>query len=317
MAHLGRWVGLLCVCAVIAVGVARFIEVRMTELVLGQVMARADDEVELGLLPRVTPADFEPPFTPAKLDDLSARLEPVLERVREQGSGIIRVNLFAPDGTLLYSDMASLRGLSVSPLSDDLLGAALGGSASAEITGLSGLENSDLAPRYGSALEAYVPCVLDGRVVGVYEFYTDLDAIRPIHAIVWSSTGLGFGLLLLGMVLFDRVRGRRLRVTHALQVRAHRPALALAMGAVPLRAEAGVSALMVSGEATTECWLTRREVEVLRLLATDRTYREIGRELYLSAETVRSHVKHILRKLEVRDRSQAVAAAMRAGILPS
>jgi DNA-binding CsgD family transcriptional regulator len=294
------------VCAVIAVGVARFIEVRMTELVLGQVMARADDEVELGLLPRVTPADFEPPFTPAKLDDLSARLEPVLERVREQGSGIIRVNLFAPDGTLLYSDMASLRGLSVSPLSDDLLGAALGGSASAEITGLSGLENSDLAPRYGSALEAYVPCVLDGRVVGVYEFYTDLDAIRPIRAIVWTSTGLGFALLLvLAGLLFARAGGRP-----------RDSAAAPRASPFPLLTGPGVSGLMVNGQMAAECWLTRREIEILRLLATGRTYREIARELDLSAETVRSHVKHILRKLEVPNRSQAVAAAVRAGILP-
>jgi DNA-binding CsgD family transcriptional regulator len=58
-------------------------------------------------------------------------------------------------------------------------------------------------------------------------------------------------------------------------------------------------------------------MQVLRLLATRRTYREIVGELLLSQETVRSHVKHILRKLDVPDRSHAVACAVRAGILPS
>jgi DNA-binding CsgD family transcriptional regulator len=295
------------------VSLARLIESQLTELMLTQVVARADDQLELGVLPHVTAADFEPPFTQARLNDLSARLESVLDRVREKHSGVIRVNLFALDGTVVYSDMASLRGQTVSPLTDELLAAALAGSPGAEVTDLSGRENSDLSVRYGSALEAYVPCVLNGRVVGVYEFYTELDPIGPIRAIVWSSTALVLGLLLVGLVLFEA--GRRRMPLLAPAPTTVSPSLHLAMGSVALPAEAGASTLMVDGEVP-ECWLTRREVEVLRLLATGRTYREIARELFLSAETVRSHVKHILHKLEVPDRSQAVAAAVRAGILP-
>jgi DNA-binding NarL/FixJ family response regulator len=56
-------------------------------------------------------------------------------------------------------------------------------------------------------------------------------------------------------------------------------------------------------------------MEVLRLLATNRTYREIAGELSLSEETIRSHVKSILHKLGQHDRAQAVDAAIRAGIL--
>jgi DNA-binding CsgD family transcriptional regulator len=306
----------LCACALVAVGVARLIESQLTDLMLSQVLARADDQVELGVRPHVTAADFEPPFTPARLDDLSTRLESVLDRVREKQSGVIRVNLFAPDGTVLYSDLASLRGQTISPLSDELLARALAGSPGAEATELSGPENSDLDARYGTALEAYVPCVLDGHVVGVYEFYTDLDPIQPMRAIVWSSTGLVFGLLLFGLVLFERVGRRRPLLARALAAHTVGAPLNLAIGAMPLSADAGSSALMVGGQVA-ECWLTRREMEVLRLLATDRTYREIARELFLSAETVRSHVKHILRKLGVPDRSHAVAVAIRAGILPS
>ena len=317
LGYLGRWSGVLCACALVAVGVAHLIESELTELMLTQVLARADDQVELGVLPHVTAADFEPPFTPARLDDLSARLQSVLDRVREKQSGIIRVNLFAPDGTVLYSDLASLRGQTISPLSDELLAQALAGSPGAEITELSSPENSDLDARYGSALEAYVPCVLDGRVVGVYEFYTDLDPIRPVRAIVWSSTSLAFGLLIFGSLMFERARRRVPLLAPAPAAHTtHAPPLNLAIGAVPVSVEAGSSMLMVSGQVA-ECWLTRREMEILRLLATGRTYREIARELFLSAETVRSHVKHILRKLGVPDRSHAVAVAVRAGILPS
>ena len=46
-----------------------------------------------------------------------------------------------------------------------------------------------------------------------------------------------------------------------------------------------------------------------RLLASDLTLREIGRELFLSRNTVRTHVHSIYRKLGVTSRAEAVAAA--------
>jgi DNA-binding NarL/FixJ family response regulator len=57
--------------------------------------------------------------------------------------------------------------------------------------------------------------------------------------------------------------------------------------------------------------LTEREWEVVDLLSESMTTEEIARSLVLSSETVRSHVKHILRKLGVRSREEAVAAAQR------
>jgi two-component system, NarL family, response regulator LiaR len=57
--------------------------------------------------------------------------------------------------------------------------------------------------------------------------------------------------------------------------------------------------------------LTTREWEVIDLLAEGLTTDEIARSLHLSSETVRSHVKHILRKLDARSRAEAVAAAQR------
>jgi NarL family two-component system response regulator LiaR len=64
-----------------------------------------------------------------------------------------------------------------------------------------------------------------------------------------------------------------------------------------------------SGMPPVKRQLTAREWEVIDLLKATRSTDEIAAELALSTETVRSHVKNILRKLEVRSREQAVAAA--------
>lgn len=57
--------------------------------------------------------------------------------------------------------------------------------------------------------------------------------------------------------------------------------------------------------------LTKRELEVLRLMASMATNREIAERLVVSEETVRSHVKSILRKLDQPNRTQAVIEAVR------
>jgi LuxR family maltose regulon positive regulatory protein len=62
--------------------------------------------------------------------------------------------------------------------------------------------------------------------------------------------------------------------------------------------------------------LTERELAVLRLLPTRLSNREIGRELYVSVNTVRSHVQAVYRKLDVATRADAVAHARELGLLP-
>jgi two-component system, NarL family, response regulator LiaR len=59
---------------------------------------------------------------------------------------------------------------------------------------------------------------------------------------------------------------------------------------------------------------TPREMDVLRLLAQGQSNKEIARLLHLVEETVKSHVRHILAKLGVQSRTQAVLAAIRLGI---
>jgi DNA-binding NarL/FixJ family response regulator len=60
---------------------------------------------------------------------------------------------------------------------------------------------------------------------------------------------------------------------------------------------------------------TPREIEVLQLISDGLVNREIGKRLFLSEETVKSHVRHLLAKLQARSRAHAVAVGFRRGLL--
>jgi len=61
--------------------------------------------------------------------------------------------------------------------------------------------------------------------------------------------------------------------------------------------------------------LTQRQMDVLKLMLTAATYRQIGEQLFIGEETVRTHVKKILIKLKQPNRTQAVIAALRMGLI--
>jgi DNA-binding NarL/FixJ family response regulator len=68
-------------------------------------------------------------------------------------------------------------------------------------------------------------------------------------------------------------------------------------------------------EHLTDETLTDREIEVLSHLAHGNRNRDIAERLFISEETVKVHMKHIMEKLGASDRTQAVAIAIRRGII--
>jgi two-component system NarL family response regulator len=82
-------------------------------------------------------------------------------------------------------------------------------------------------------------------------------------------------------------------------------------GNQPIRPE--VEALLAKRAAGST--LTNREIEVIDLIAQGMRNKEIAATLGISEETAQVHVKHILAKLKVKDRSAAITVALRRGII--
>lgn len=70
-----------------------------------------------------------------------------------------------------------------------------------------------------------------------------------------------------------------------------------------------------SNGASPPLTLTEREIEVIKWMRQGKTNWEISQILHISENTVKFHVKNIIRKLEVSTRTHAVALAMERGLL--
>ena len=101
----------------------------------------------------------------------------------------------------------------------------------------------------------------------------------------------------------------RLEITDAI-LAVHRGATVLAP-----EVQAGVAAEIHSRWKPAAPVLSKREREVLELIAEGLSAPDIGRRLFLSPATVRSHLQSLYEKLAVSDRAAAVAEAMRRGLL--
>ena len=194
---------------VVATTLAGLIETRLTDHIMDLTLARAVDQVELGILDKVEAADFQPPYPPERLAGLADRLDPHLRELIETRSGVLRMHIFAPDGTVIYSDLAQKRG-EVIPTTA-LLAQALAGRPGTKISTLTSPENADLKARHDAAYEVYVPFWIDGTVVGAYELYADLAPVRPIRQLVWIAVVGGFVILFLSLFAVVRNAGAFIR----------------------------------------------------------------------------------------------------------
>jgi DNA-binding NarL/FixJ family response regulator len=80
--------------------------------------------------------------------------------------------------------------------------------------------------------------------------------------------------------------------------------------------DAVLAGTLASSKATERLVeLTQREREVLRLLAAGKKYDEIGKELFISPETVRTHVRKAMERLDANTRTEAVATALRQALI--
>ena len=62
--------------------------------------------------------------------------------------------------------------------------------------------------------------------------------------------------------------------------------------------------------------LTNRELEILNLLATGQTLTSIAKGLHISQNTIKTHLKNLYRKLEAKDRHDAVEKSRKASLIP-
>jgi DNA-binding NarL/FixJ family response regulator len=80
--------------------------------------------------------------------------------------------------------------------------------------------------------------------------------------------------------------------------------------------DAVLAGTLASARATDKLVeLTERERDVLRLLANGNNYEQIGKELFIAPETVRTHVQKAMRRLDANTRTQAVATALRQSLI--
>ena len=159
--------------------------------------------------------------------------------------------------------------------------------------------------------------LLDGdHVTAADQFATALDLLRNVGAPFERihSERRGARALVLA--------GRNDEAVERL-VSAHRSAKRLKVVPLVERITAELAALGERADrrsgphaAAGDGGLTRRETEVVRLVAVGLTNREIARELFLSPRTVDSHVQNVLLKLDCRSRADATRRATELGLLP-
>ncbi|MGY2066799.1 DNA-binding response regulator [Blastococcus sp. SYSU DS0619] len=86
-------------------------------------------------------------------------------------------------------------------------------------------------------------------------------------------------------------------------------------GAAPLNGSAPTTVRSTVREVPPQASLSMREMQVLTGMSQGKSNAQIGRELYLSEDTIKTHARRLFRKLGAKDRAEAVATGFRRGIM--
>lgn len=164
------------------------------------------------------------------------------------------------------------------------------------------------------------PIAPEGRVIGFVhadQYYEGTAVDLLDRDALWTfAEGLGYAIE--RTVLTERLRAQRDRVrqmvvsVEALTSELFAADVDMVEGGQETReiGHAAVS-MVIAPESRIRSLLTPRELEVLGLMAEGSTNRDIANRLVISEGTVKSHVKHILRKLRAANRAEAVSRFMR------
>jgi DNA-binding CsgD family transcriptional regulator len=164
------------------------------------------------------------------------------------------------------------------------------------------------------------PIMPGGRVIGFVHadcYYAGRDITEIDRDIIWAFAE-GFGYAVERAALLERLRRQREEIRRMMDssvavldelslsgidlVRTDAESAAVARSA---------ASVFLAPESRIDSLLTRRELEVLGLMADGATNARIADQLVISEGTVKSHVKHVLRKLRAANRAEAVSRYMR------
>jgi DNA-binding NarL/FixJ family response regulator len=153
--------------------------------------------------------------------------------------------------------------------------------------------------------------VVDG-IRATQDLMASPDPPRVLVVTTFENDEYVYDALRAGASGFLLKRARPKDVVQAIRLVAHGDSLLFPSA---IRALAAAHAGPHRGDALADAQLTEREAEVLRLMTTGLSNAEIAERLYVSQETVKTHVGNILAKLGARDRTQAVIAAYESGFV--
>jgi DNA-binding CsgD family transcriptional regulator len=172
-----------------------------------------------------------------------------------------------------------------------------------------------------AGLTAYVaaPVVADSRVIGLLHADNAQGGVVDLDRDILWFFAIGFAQIFERAVLLARLRDQRAEVMQAMttvaavldELASTEIELSTRERTTALAVSRPLHPLMTERPAVLERLLTSRELEVLGLMATGATNERIAQRLVIGTQTVKSHVKQILRKLRVENRAEAISRYLR------